>query len=155
MQIPFASRTVPSTEAMAELAAQVARRLAPGDTLLLSGDIGAGKTTFARAAIRARLGREEDIPSPTFTLVQTYEDTAGDIWHCDLYRLTDGQELLELGLDEAFETAICLIEWPDRLGDMAPETALRIAFVANAVDHGVTLSGPDPWAARLEALNGL
>jgi tRNA threonylcarbamoyladenosine biosynthesis protein TsaE len=135
------------------LASQIAARLLPGDTLLLEGEIGAGKSAFARGVIRARLGRMEDVPSPTFTLVQTYEDPRGDIWHCDLYRLTHPDEALELGLDEAFETAICLIEWPDRLGDAAPASALTLSFVASSDAHHVTISGPDPWPERLEGLH--
>ena len=83
-------------DATAALAQHIAGRLGAGDTLLLEGDIGAGKSAFARALIRARLGRMEDVPSPTFTLVQTYEDDDGDIWHCDLYRLTHPDEALEL-----------------------------------------------------------
>ena len=145
--------SLPDEEATGALAARVATRLKVGDTLLLEGEIGAGKSAFARALIRARLGRMEDVPSPTFTLVQTYEDDAGDIWHCDLYRLTHPEEALELGLDEAFETAICLIEWPDRLGDVAPETALTLAFVADQDQHHVTISGPDPWQERLRGLH--
>ncbi len=136
------------------LATQIAQRLRPGDTLLLAGEIGAGKSAFARALIRARLGRMEDVPSPTFTLVQTYEDDPGDIWHCDLYRLTHPDEALELGLDEAFETAICLIEWPDRLGDVAPTTALSLAFAAQEDRHHVTITGPTPWVDRLRGLHG-
>ena len=139
--------------ATSALASQIAARLAPGDTLLLEGEIGAGKSAFVRALIRARLGRMEDVPSPTFTLVQTYEDDASDIWHCDLYRLTHPDEALELGLDEAFETAICLIEWPDRLGDAAPKSALTLSFVANTDAHHVTISGPNPWPERLRGLD--
>jgi tRNA threonylcarbamoyladenosine biosynthesis protein TsaE len=135
------------------LAQQIAPLLSAGDTLLLEGEIGAGKSTFARALIRARLGRMEDVPSPTFTLVQTYEDPAGDIWHCDLYRLTHPDEALELGLAEAFETAICLIEWPDRLGNEAPQDALKLAFVAGQDAHDITVSGPSPWTERLRAIH--
>ena len=105
------------------LAGKIAGILRAGDTVLLEGDIGAGKTAFCRAAIRARLGYQEDVPSPTFTLVQTYEDDP-DIWHFDLYRLSHPDEAIELGIEEAFETAICLIEWPDRLADLAPKSAL-------------------------------
>ena len=140
-------------DATKTLATQVAQRLKVGDTLLLEGAIGAGKSAFARALIRARLGRMEDVPSPTFTLVQTYEDDAGDIWHCDLYRLTHPDEALELGLDEAFETAICLIEWPDRLGEVVPADALTLAFEARQDQHHVTISGPDTWADRLRGLD--
>ena len=103
-----------------------------GDVFLLSGPIGAGKSHLSRAFIRHRLGRAEDVPSPTFTLVQTYEDCAGDIWHADLYRLTHPDEVIELGLDDAFSTAICLVEWPDRLGRMVPENPVHIKLR----DHG-------------------
>ncbi|PJI85890.1 tRNA threonylcarbamoyladenosine biosynthesis protein TsaE [Yoonia maricola] len=140
-------------EATGILAAKIATYLKAGDTLLLDGQIGAGKSAFARALIRARLGRMEDVPSPTFTLVQTYDDENGDIWHCDLYRLTHPDEALELGLSEAFETAICLIEWPDRLGDVAPKTALTLAFEAQEDQHHLTITGPSPWPDRLRGLN--
>lgn len=109
-------------------ARRLARVLRPGDVLLLEGGIGAGKTHFARCAIQSRLAAPEDVPSPTFTLVQTYPIDAGEIWHADLYRVGGPDELVELGLTEAFESAICLVEWPDRMGDLAPETALRLRF---------------------------
>lgn len=147
-------KQLPDEAATASFAAQLSPLLAVGDTLLLEGDIGAGKSAFARALIRARLGRLEDVPSPTFTLVQTYEAADGDIWHCDLYRLTHPDEAFELGLEEAFETAICLIEWPDRLGDAAPEGALHLAFLAGDAAHEITVSGADPWGKRLRDLHG-
>lgn len=93
----------------ARRAQQLARRLSPGDVILLSGDVGAGKTHFARALITELLDYPEDIPSPTFTLVQTYEGASGAIWHADLYRLTSTHEIEELGLVEAFHDAICLV----------------------------------------------
>ena len=145
--------SLPDEDATNTLGGKIAALLRQGDTLLLEGEIGAGKSAFARALIRARLGRMEDVPSPTFTLVQTYEDAAGDIWHCDLYRLTHPEEALELGLEDAFETAICLIEWPDRLGDVAPQTALTLAFVAADDQHRVTIGGSDQWADRLRGLD--
>ncbi|KFE35225.1 tRNA (adenosine(37)-N6)-threonylcarbamoyltransferase complex ATPase subunit type 1 TsaE [Thioclava atlantica] len=114
-------------DATTRLGALFARHAGPGDVILLEGPIGAGKTHFARALIQARLGRAEDVPSPTFTLVQTYEADC-EIWHADLYRLTHPDEVLELGLDHAFDTAICLIEWPDRLGSAVPDGALRLRF---------------------------
>lgn len=144
---------MPDETATADFAAQMANLLRPGDTLLLEGAIGAGKSTFARALIRSRLGRMEEVPSPTFTLVQTYEDARGDMWHCDLYRLTHPDEAIELGLDEAFETAICLIEWPDRLADLAPASALCLAFEAREDHHVVDLRGDQAWAKRLDSLN--
>lgn len=116
-------------EATGAVAAALAPGLEAGDVLLLSGPVGAGKTHFARHLIRALLLEAEDIPSPTFTLVQTYPGKSCDIWHADLYRLSDTQEVIELGLAEAFAEAICLVEWPDRLGDLVPADALHMDFV--------------------------
>lgn len=147
-----ASVDLPSETATAALAACIAARLAPGDTLLLEGGIGAGKTAFARALIRAAAGNPvEEVPSPTFTLVQTYATPRGEIWHADLYRLSHSDEARELGLAQAMEQAICLVEWPDRLGDLAPPGALTLSFEALPEGpHRVRLSGPPPWPARLE-----
>ncbi|GHC29689.1 tRNA (adenosine(37)-N6)-threonylcarbamoyltransferase complex ATPase subunit type 1 TsaE [Gemmobacter nanjingensis] len=119
---------LPDDTATDRLARRFATLAQPGMTLLLEGGIGAGKTHFSRAFIRQRLGAEVDVPSPTYTLVQTYEDPRGDICHADLYRLGHPDEVAELGLISAFETAICLVEWPDRLGNQTPPDALRIAF---------------------------
>jgi tRNA threonylcarbamoyladenosine biosynthesis protein TsaE len=125
---PLVHLALPDAEATARLARRLAPRLGAGDTLLLDGPIGAGKTHFARALIQALLPVPEDVPSPTFTLVQTYQAAAFEIWHCDLYRLSTARDVLELGLDEAFGQALCLVEWPDRLGDLAPADALRLRF---------------------------
>jgi tRNA threonylcarbamoyladenosine biosynthesis protein TsaE len=142
------------------LAARLSARLEPGDTLLLQGQLGAGKSLFARAAIRALIGpggAKAEVPSPTFTLVQVYDTRAGEVWHADLYRLTDPQEAVELGLDAAMEEAICLIEWPDRLAPDWPGSAvcLRFAPRADAPDTGrdATLLAPEgsALAARLGA----
>ncbi len=143
--------TLPTEAATQALAACIAPRLRPGDTLLLDGGIGAGKTAFARALIRARLGNPaEDVPSPTFTLVQTYPSPDGDIWHADLYRLSHPDEAQELGLTEAMDSAICLVEWPDRLAGLAPANALTLGFQALPDGtHHVRVTGPDPWPARL------
>jgi tRNA threonylcarbamoyladenosine biosynthesis protein TsaE len=131
-------------------AARLAPLLGPGDVLMLSGPIGAGKSALARAVIRARLGNPaEEVPSPTFTLVQTYEHPQGDIWHCDLYRLGHPDEATELGLEDAFGTAICLIEWPDRLGSLTPANALSIEMAAGDGGHSARLSGPSAWQDRL------
>ena len=104
---------------------------APCDTLLLSGAIGTGKTVFARAFIMFllnRQGAEEEIPSPTYTLVQTYSAGVDEILHADFYRLNSPCEAVELGLDEAFGRVMCLIEWPERLADMLPSDAHTVDF---------------------------
>ena len=144
--------TLTSPEQTTALAGRLAARLAPGDTILMEGGIGAGKTHFARGLILSLLDVAEDVPSPTFTLVQTYDTRAGEVWHADLYRLTGPDEAVELGLAEAFETAICLVEWPDRLGDDAPGTALRMGFeVAGDTARRVVMQGPaDHWRAKLD-----
>ena len=133
------------------LARAFGQRADAGDVLLLSGPIGAGKTHFARALIRARLGRAEDVPSPTFTLVQTY-GAAPEIWHADLYRLGHPDEAVELGLEDAFGTAICLIEWPERLGALRPPGALTLRFAQthDGLSREVTLTGSKAWLERLE-----
>jgi tRNA threonylcarbamoyladenosine biosynthesis protein TsaE len=127
--------TLPSPAATCALAQRMGKTLGAGDVLLLSGEIGAGKTHFARCLIQSLLDAPEDVPSPTFTLVQVYETTSGEIWHADLYRLTGPDESVELGLSDAFETAICLVEWPDRLQELAPPNALRLSFVAGTHDN--------------------
>lgn len=141
--------TLPSESDTVNLATKFAQVLVSGDTILLSGDIGAGKSAFSRALIRAKAGAEIDVPSPTYTLVQTYDVGGDEVWHCDLYRLTSPEEAFELGLDEAFETAICLIEWPDRLGNFAPAHGLSLHFEARADGHAVTLSPNQNWVTRL------
>lgn len=141
---------LPTEADTAALAQRIAPLLRAGDTLLLSGPIGSGKSFFARALIRARMGNaDEEVPSPSFTLVQTYQAAGVEIWHCDLYRLTTAQDVWELGLDEAFVRAICLIEWPDRLGDLAPDQALDLTFAAQDDHHLLTLRGDPVWADRL------
>ncbi|MDA5092938.1 tRNA (adenosine(37)-N6)-threonylcarbamoyltransferase complex ATPase subunit type 1 TsaE [Aliiroseovarius sp. KMU-50] len=142
--------------ATSEFAVRLSALLHPGSVILLEGGIGAGKTHFARSLIQARMavsGVVEDVPSPTFTLVQTYDDAEGEIWHADLYRLTHPDEVDELGLIDAFEDAICLVEWPDRLGDLTPEHALTIEFSATKTEgerHARFICPTPEWAARVE-----
>ena len=136
------------------LARSLAQRVRPRDCILLSGPIGAGKTHFARALIQSRLaalGRSEDVPSPTFTLVQVYEDDGFDIWHADLYRLTSADELVELGIEEAFESAVTLIEWPDRLGSLTPDRPCRIDLQHREHGRAAAINWDDP---RLDAVIG-
>lgn len=139
---------LPDEDATARLGAWLAGHMQGGETLLLEGPIGAGKSHLARSLIRARLGRWEDVPSPTFTLVQVYEADV-EIWHADLYRLTHPDEVLELGLDEAFERAICLVEWPDRLGSLLPERAVRVALRADGEGRVAVVTGDLPWMGAL------
>lgn len=135
-----------SPDETADLARRIGLGLRPGHVLLLDGPVGAGKTHFARSLIQSLLSVPEDVPSPTFTLVQTYDTTRGEIWHSDLYRLSSPDEVIELGLEEAFETAIVLVEWPDRLGDLAPGDALHLTFVPDTEDsRRITAHGPDAW----------
>lgn len=152
-QDQFLQLDLPDAEATSRLGEALAGRLRAGDVVLLEGPIGAGKTHLARALIRARLGRDEDVPSPSFTLVQSYE-ARPEIWHADLYRLSHPDEVTELGLEEAFESAICLVEWPDRLGALTPETALklRLSLVQGAEGRVVTFTGKAPWPERLAGL---
>jgi tRNA threonylcarbamoyladenosine biosynthesis protein TsaE len=124
-----------SPDATAQRAMQLAAYLNPGDTVLLSGDLGSGKTHFARSLIHSVLSLPEDVPSPTFTLVQIYETDVGPIWHADLYRIGSTQEIEELGLAEAFDTAICLVEWPDRLAELTPSDALCIELGQGAEEQ--------------------
>lgn len=135
---------LPDPDATADYARHLADHVGPGACLLLSGPIGAGKSHFARAFIRHRLGYEGDIPSPTFTLVQSYASPDEEIWHADLYRLSHPDEAMELGLDQALGHAICLIEWPERLGDLAPKDAISLTFRPEGEGRIVTVAGSGP-----------
>ncbi len=129
---------LPDEAATADLALRLAPALRVGDVVALHGDLGAGKTAFARALIRALTGTDEEVPSPTFTLLQTYDAPAGRIFHFDLYRVTSPDELVEIGWDEALAGGIVLVEWPSRAGRLLPARRLDIAF-----DFG-----PTPQARR-------
>lgn len=146
--------SLPTPDATGALAATLAPRLRPGDVLLLTGGIGAGKTHFARCLIQSLMDEPEDVPSPTFTLVQVYDLPTGELWHSDLYRLSDPDQVVELGLTEAFDEAICLVEWPDRLQDLTPAAALSLSFeVTGDETRQVTLDWQDArWDSRLEGL---
>jgi tRNA threonylcarbamoyladenosine biosynthesis protein TsaE len=142
--------TLPDLAATEALAARAAAMARAGDALLLEGPLGAGKSAFARAFLRAASGDPAlEVPSPSFTLVQAYELPAGTAHHFDLYRLSGPDELAELGWDEARE-GIVLVEWPQRLEYLTPPDALRLRLEPVAGDlRTVTLSG---WGARLDAL---
>lgn len=144
-----------SPEDTQRLGALFAGFIRPGLPVFLHGDIGAGKTMFARALIQSILVEPEDVPSPTFTIVQTYLTTKGTLWHCDLYRLSDPFETVELGLDLAFEEAICLVEWPDRLGNLRPAEVLHLTFEAGMNAHSVLIESPERLKSEIVgALDG-
>ena len=127
--------TATSAADTARIATRLGQGLKAGDVILLDGPVGAGKSVFARARIQSRLaelGRWEDVPSPSFTLVQTYELDGITLWHADLYRLSDPQDCIELGLDQAFEDAVCLVEWAERLGPLIPPGALHLQVAQGA-----------------------
>lgn len=159
MDLPAATPAVidlPDADATARLGRWLARQLGAGDTLLLEGEIGAGKTHLARSLIQARLaefGAVEDVPSPSFTLVQTYEAGSVEIWHADLYRLGIPDEIAELGLDAAFGQALCLVEWPGKLGPWRPRRAITLRLTPSGEGRRAELSGRADLEARLtEAL---
>ena len=134
------------------IALRIRENLQNGDIVLLKGEIGAGKSHFARSVIQAAMGKVEEVPSPTFTLVQTYETVVGSIWHADLYRLSDQSEVFELGLVDAFGNDIVLIEWPDRLGYLEPQDALTVELVILENDKREVIFSTSSciWEARLE-----
>ncbi|MCE2509376.1 MAG: tRNA (adenosine(37)-N6)-threonylcarbamoyltransferase complex ATPase subunit type 1 TsaE [Alphaproteobacteria bacterium] len=151
LELDFAD--LAATEAFARAVAGLVRR---GDVIGLGGELGAGKTTFARAFIHARQhGPAEEVPSPTFTLVQTYDLPDFAVWHFDLYRLARAEDALELGIEDAFAEGVSLIEWPGRLGRWLPRDRLDIMLTQGAggesARHGV-LAGHGSWAARMETL---
>lgn len=125
-----------------------AKDLSAGDIVLLQGDLGMGKSVFSRAVIKYLCDDEHmDVPSPTFTLVQTYDAAIGDLWHFDLYRLNDPSEVYETGWEEAISGGIVLVEWPERLGALKPTTAIDIILsgesrspekrIIEVIKHGI------------------
>ena len=147
------SLNVDDEAAMSAFGKRLSAVLGAGDTVLLEGPIGAGKSHLARSIIGALLDQPEDIPSPTFTLVQTYQAADFEIWHTDLYRLGDSSELVELGLDEAIGEALVLIEWPDRLPtQMVPIDALDIVIAPQGVARKVACRAVSQrWASTIES----
>ncbi len=137
--------------ATCRLAARVADAATVGDVIALIGGLGAGKTAFARAFIRRLGDADEEVPSPTFTLLQTYECPPGTIYHFDLYRLERAEDALELGIEEAFADGITLIEWAERLDGLLPADRLevRLAPGADAGARRATLTGHGYWRAKL------
>jgi len=133
------------------LAERLASMSGPGDMIALSGGLGTGKTVLARALIRTRTTPDEEVPSPTFTLVQVYETGAEPIYHFDLYRIEDMEEIYELGFEEALADGVVLVEWPDRLGSLLPADRLDVEFEQGAgTDRRIArLTGRGYWIARM------
>jgi tRNA threonylcarbamoyl adenosine modification protein YjeE len=144
---------LPDEAATAALAGRIAVVARAGDVIALKGELGAGKTAFARAFIAARGGGEE-VPSPTFTLVQVYDLDPVPVWHFDLYRLGTREEAWELGIEDAFAGAISLIEWPERLGPLLPARRLEIAleFGEREESRRAGVSGGAAWRERLAGI---
>jgi tRNA threonylcarbamoyladenosine biosynthesis protein TsaE len=129
--------------------AALAPRLAVGDLVGLTGDLGAGKTTFARGLIQAAIGHPVEVPSPTFTLVQTYNAPVGAIWHCDLHRLRQPSDLDELGLVDMRAEAILLVEWPELLPPWFTRAMLDLRLDIDGDARHLSWAGAPPWADRL------
>ena len=141
-------RSPAETEA---LGARIAAGLRLGTAVALEGDLGAGKTVLARAILWA-LGVDEDVPSPTFTLVQSYETPALPLRHYDLYRVENADEMRELGLEEALDEGAALIEWPERAAAYIPEDALHVRLeIVGENSRRAHLSGPSRWAREFPA----
>ena len=136
-------RSLAETE---EFGRRIAARLKRGDAIALHGDLGAGKTTLARAILRA-LGVRDEVPSPSFTLVQEYEAAGVRIAHCDLYRIESPTELDEMGMEEALQNGVLLVEWPERAPERIPAGTLKIHIdIRGESERHITLSGPARWA---------
>ena len=147
---------LPDAEATTALGQAIAPLLASGDSLLLYGPLGMGKSTLARGLIRALTTPDEDVPSPTFTLVQFYESDP-PVAHFDLYRLTRPEEAVEIGLDEALDEGCAIIEWPERLGDdpgrfLGPDQ-LVIEISEQGNGRLATVSGVGRWETELKELH--
>ncbi len=158
---PFESvimRRLADEDATARLAATLAEVSRKGDVFALRGPLGAGKTTFARAFIHARRrltgGEPEEVPSPTFTLVQTYEFPDAVVYHFDLFRINAPEEVFELGIEDALAEGITLVEWPERLGPLLPRHRLDIGLMPAETESSrlATLAGFGAWTERLDRL---
>ena len=147
-------------DATAALGARIARSLRPGDLLTLSGPLGAGKSVLARGLVRALTSPGEEVPSPTFTLIQLYDGPDFPLAHMDLYRLRRPEEAWELGLEDALADGAAVVEWPERLGDDLPadRLAVTLATIADAGDDPTSgrrlarVEGFGAWTGRVEAL---
>ena len=141
--------SLPDLDAVAALGRRIAAKLQPGDVVALSGDLGAGKTTLSRA-ILAAAGHAGEVPSPTFTIIETYARTDPPMVHADFYRLDDPSELEEIGLDDYREGAALLAEWPDRAGGFAHEPAcLSVELENGGEGRRAIVEGGSAWHGRM------
>lgn len=134
------------------VASRLVSKIRHRDIVGLTGDLGVGKTAFARAFINAFPGDPEEVLSPTFPIVQIYERTGVEIYHFDLFRLEYTENTDELGIEDAFNDAISLIEWPDRLGPLLPKSSLivEINLLGGATERLIKFLGSSMWSHRLE-----
>jgi tRNA threonylcarbamoyladenosine biosynthesis protein TsaE len=145
---PSEDLLLPDEAATARLGAAISRLLRAGEAVCLSGPLGAGKSTLARALVRALTRPDEEVPSPTFTLVQVYQGAQLAVAHFDLYRLASPQEAYELGLDEALEDGAAVIEWPERLEGRLPPDRLDIEIAMEGEARRARLSPNGAWKGR-------
>ena len=149
---------LPDLAATQKLGTLLADGLTAGDIISLSGPLGAGKSALARSIIVSANPNETDVPSPTFSLVQTYELADGTpLWHLDLYRIQTPEDAMQLGLDDAFVDSVCLIEWPDRLKNFLPKSTLSIHLYLACDDdvdgvRFVDITAPLNWSERMRAI---
>ena len=140
---------LPNLKATRNLANALAPLLRPGDIVTLEGSIGIGKTTFIRALLEA-LGCIEEVPSPTFNLLHTYELSSVTFWHFDLFRIERLPDVYELGIEDALENGICLIEWPKIMAKLLPTERLELEFFYQGeYSRRVSLRGEEAWKQRL------
>ena len=142
---------LPNQSATETLGVRLAKTANRGDVICLQGNLGIGKSVLARAFIRAYCQTSEDIPSPTFTLVQTYDLAPVPVFHFDLYRLESLDEVYELGIEEAFAYGISIIEWPDRLGEYSPPNRLEVHIMPGNDDTSreINLTGFGYWKTHV------
>lgn len=143
---------LPAETDLRALGARLGTYLRAGDTLCLTGELGAGKTTFSRGLIQSLCGADTEVPSPTYTLLQTYSAPDYDIWHFDLYRLKTPGEVWELGMEDAIYDGVTLIEWPQQMGELIPDGTLDIEILFHGEGRQAAITMTPQWQERLREL---